>query len=191
MGLLGELDSLRSLLDQVVLTPDVRDNWIWTSNKVEIYRVNETRHTIDDIILDSSLNLQQTKFNRSIPLKVNVLAWRVKRKRLPVLAELDNKGIDIDSVLCLNCTNMAESVDHCLVACSNAISIWNKVLRWWNINYNSFSTFEELVVLSPSGLNTKCKDIWNGIIWITAYYIWKNRNVKVFGKNVMISDAVL
>ncbi|XP_071700405.1 uncharacterized protein [Rutidosis leptorrhynchoides] len=113
-----------------------------------------------------------------------------KKEDIAVLVKLDKKGIDIDSVLCPNCTNVGESVDHCLVSCSNAALIWNKVLRWWNINCNS-SSIDDLFALSPLGSNTQCKIIWEGITWITVYYIWKNRNAKVFGKKILSIDATL
>ncbi|XP_071704551.1 uncharacterized protein [Rutidosis leptorrhynchoides] len=183
-----KLDWIRSPAGRAAV---ICDKWLWTANNDQMYKVNYIRCIIDNLSLVSNSHSQETKFNRLVHLKINVFAWRVKRKRLSVLVELDRKCIDIDSVLCPCCTNDTETVNHCLVSCEIAKATWNKVIRWWNLTYNSFSSIDDLLDLSLPRSNTQCKKIWEGISWITAYYIWKNKNAKVFAKKVMCSDAIL
>ncbi|GJU42534.1 RNA-directed DNA polymerase, eukaryota, reverse transcriptase zinc-binding domain protein [Tanacetum coccineum] len=45
------------------------------------------------------------------------------RGRLPVKDELDKKGIDLHSVLCLVCDNAYESIDHEIVLCSEVMKV--------------------------------------------------------------------
>ncbi|GKE37908.1 RNA-directed DNA polymerase, eukaryota, reverse transcriptase zinc-binding domain protein, partial [Tanacetum coccineum] len=60
------------------------------------------------------------------PKKVNIFVWRALKGRRPVREELDKRRIDLDSVLCLSCTNAIESCAHCLVTCDLAMRVWDK-----------------------------------------------------------------
>ncbi|XP_071687137.1 uncharacterized protein [Rutidosis leptorrhynchoides] len=83
--------------------------------------------------------------------KVEVFVWRVLKKWLPVLVELDKWGIDLHSVRCSICDNDIESVDHSLGTCKEVNDLWRKVLDWWGFMLESHdlalhnSTFAELI----------------------------------------------
>ncbi|GJS11827.1 putative RNA-directed DNA polymerase [Tanacetum coccineum] len=65
--------------------------------------------------------------------------WRLDAKgvfsmkglsKILVRVELDKKGIDLDFLLCPLCDNVVESVDHCLVLCEKALTVWDRILGW-------------------------------------------------------------
>ncbi|GJW68204.1 RNA-directed DNA polymerase, eukaryota [Tanacetum coccineum] len=75
----------------------------------------------------------ETVWNKQIPKKINVVAWRMVRDRLPVRVEFDRKGIDLHSVLCPMCDNACESIDHGIVLYSEVIKVWSLVFGWWHL----------------------------------------------------------
>ncbi|XP_071694630.1 uncharacterized protein [Rutidosis leptorrhynchoides] len=110
--------------------------------------------------------------------------WRVQTNRLPVRIELDNKGIDLNSVLCPVCNDDIESINHALVACKSAASLWEKVRLWWGIDNLQITSYSDLALCSSPHIRDNLgSQIWQAVIWVTTYYIWKNRNALVFGNN--------
>ncbi|XP_071695636.1 uncharacterized protein [Rutidosis leptorrhynchoides] len=118
-----------------------------------------------------------------VPKKVDVFVWRAGRERLPVLVELDKRGVDLDSVLCPLCGEFVETVDHALFSCKLVRVIWEKILAWWGIastkvNFDSLQGAVSSLNCSGAGIK-----IWQGLVWISMYLIWKNRNQMVFKKS--------
>ncbi|XP_071738700.1 uncharacterized protein [Rutidosis leptorrhynchoides] len=97
--------------------------------------------------------------------KVEVFVWRARRNRLPVLSELDKRGIDLHSVLCPLCDDEVETVNHALLSCKKVREIWEKVFMWWDIVYNQQS-LEDILGESP---HLQCSEdgakIWQAMIW--------------------------
>ncbi|GKE63594.1 reverse transcriptase domain, reverse transcriptase zinc-binding domain protein [Tanacetum coccineum] len=123
----------------------------------------------------------KTIWRSIIPRKVNVFVWRALRGRLPVRTELDKKGIDLDSLLCPGCDNVAESVDHCLALCENAINVWDRIFFWWRVGPVDVFTIKDFLLLNGGvSMPKEAKALWSATIWVAAYMIWKNRNNKVF-----------
>ncbi|GJS23993.1 cysteine-rich receptor-like protein kinase [Tanacetum coccineum] len=86
---------------------------------------------------------------------VRYLARWIKEMRV----ELDKKGIDLDSILCPSCDNVVESVVPCLVLCEKALSVWDR---------------------GGVGMEKEARVLWEVVVLVAAYYIWKSRNLRVF-----------
>ncbi|GKA93191.1 RNA-directed DNA polymerase, eukaryota, reverse transcriptase zinc-binding domain protein [Tanacetum coccineum] len=88
-----ELTDLQNLLTNLHLSMD-QDLWEFTQDTTRIFSVNSMRKTISNTSVDPTS--QQTRWNKLLPFKVNILAWRIAKKRLPTRANLDKRGIDLD-----------------------------------------------------------------------------------------------
>lgn len=44
--------------------------------------------------------VDDTRWNHTIPIKVNVFPWRLYLNKLPSTVKLDRRGVQIDSILC-------------------------------------------------------------------------------------------
>nr|GEW87674.1 reverse transcriptase domain, reverse transcriptase zinc-binding domain protein [Tanacetum cinerariifolium] len=104
------------------------DFWTWSPNISNGYSVASARHLIDSHILDVSPNA--IRWNRNIPIKVNVFLWRLSLNKLPSRENLDKKGIDVDSILCPICNDDVESVNHFFFTCDMAKDLWAMLARW-------------------------------------------------------------
>ncbi|XP_071728938.1 uncharacterized protein [Rutidosis leptorrhynchoides] len=156
-----------------------QNRWVWTLDSDGLFRVNSLASSIDAQLLGSNVSSLCTIRNNIIPKKIEIFAWRTLKKRLPVRIELDKRGIDLDSVRCPVCDDDLESVEHSIIFCKNALDIWDRVYKWWNMGSFSSFSIQEVLGDDPASNTSKFgKKVWLAVRWISAYLIWKNRNNK-------------
>lgn len=111
------------------------------------------------------------------------------------MTELDKRGIDLHSTLCLCCDDQIETVDQSLLLCKEVMVMvmWDKVLKWWNKATVNQLSIRELFEYLVNGCVTKLKkkEMQEAVMWITTYFIWRNRNNKIFGAKVLNSAWLL
>ncbi|XP_071705301.1 uncharacterized protein [Rutidosis leptorrhynchoides] len=178
---IGELEELNMLISSVCLKPTDVDSWKWSLANNGVFAVKNLSVIIDDKLLSAGTNVLETLRNNLVPKKVEVFVWRARKKRLPSLTELDHRGIDLHSTRYPLCNDDVESVDHALMFCKFAFDVWCKVFDWWGINLSSSLSIIELFwgtsSITMSDLGSM---IWQAVIWVSGYLIWRNRNQKVF-----------
>jgi hypothetical protein len=80
---------------------------------------------------------------------------------------------------------------------SYAMSVWEKVYRWWKVgDVNAFSIGELFASNGNVDISNHAIRLWQAVRWTSGYYIWKERNMRVFkGKvssvNKMFQDIQL
>ncbi|GJX49792.1 RNA-directed DNA polymerase, eukaryota, reverse transcriptase zinc-binding domain protein [Tanacetum coccineum] len=164
----------------------------WKLSEDGDFKVKELSRLIEDKILQVENDAQETLWNKLVPKKVNVFVWRALKGRLPVRVELDRRGIDLDSVLCACCNDSVESCTHCLVTCDLAMSVWIKIFNWWKMGTISVFTIDEL--FSRNGdinIPASLASVWQAVIWTSGYFIWKERNNRVFCKKVSSANNIV
>ncbi|GKC28788.1 RNA-directed DNA polymerase, eukaryota, partial [Tanacetum coccineum] len=90
------------------------------------------RHLVDSRLL--VVDQIATRWNRCVPIKVNVFLWRLSLNKLPSRVNLDRKCIDVGSVLCPICQDDVESVNHTFFSCEMAKVLWDLLARWWELD---------------------------------------------------------
>ncbi|XP_071713962.1 uncharacterized protein [Rutidosis leptorrhynchoides] len=168
------------MLSGVKLNSHAKDLWIWKAGGSEIFSTKGLTNLLNSRLLIPSSNSRETLCNKLVPKKIEVFVWRANKKRLPVLVELDKRGIDLHSVRYPLCDNDIETVNHSLILCKHAFDVWCKVFDWWGRGGIPFVNVEDM--FTDAGQTNTCvgKSIWQAVIWSTTYLIWKNRNQKVF-----------
>ena len=80
----------------------LKDRWCWSLNSSgEFSSVASVIFLIDKLSL--SVFDRFSLWNNLVPIKVYVMVWRLSLNRLPVRNNLVNRGVEIDSLLCLIC----------------------------------------------------------------------------------------
>ncbi|XP_071714290.1 uncharacterized protein [Rutidosis leptorrhynchoides] len=186
-----ELNALTALLATFEFDPISRDKWSCCFAPNEVFSVRALASEIDSNLLVDSITHQGTFRNNLTPKKVEIFAWRALKKRLPIMLELDKRGIDLHSVCCPLCDDDLESVEHSLIFCKHAMDVWERVFNWWGAgNFSNFSLFEIFNGNGSFVMSGIGKKIWQAVLWISAYLIWKNNNIKVFqGTEVVNSET--
>ncbi|XP_071739183.1 uncharacterized protein [Rutidosis leptorrhynchoides] len=97
---LGELHQLELLMRNVKMNPEKEDTWEWKLNGCGKFSTQCLTKLIMSCAFPSNTTNTVTLTNNLVPKKVGVFVWRAMRNRLPVLLELDKRGIGLNSVLC-------------------------------------------------------------------------------------------
>ncbi|XP_071739060.1 uncharacterized protein [Rutidosis leptorrhynchoides] len=180
------------IIKTVSISGSGANKWKFSGDKSGSFVTKSMAKTIDDKLISRETNPTATIKNNLVPLKVGIFVWRVLRKRIVVRVELDRRGIDLDTLLCPLCNDVVESVDHAIYSCKSAKDVWIDILKWWNLFLPSGATFEDLIKGSNSPtMNSNMWKVWQAVVWVTCYLIWKNRNLKVFKNDSWAAPKII
>nr|GEZ00802.1 hypothetical protein [Tanacetum cinerariifolium] len=121
---------LESLIYNLQITSN-HDNWECLIDPSRNFTVKGMRNAITNTLMPSNPSL--TRWNKLVPIKVNIASWRIENRRIPTQVNLDLRGIDLHSVRCSNCDEDLEIEEHLLVNCTLAKNTWLEIIKWWNI----------------------------------------------------------
>ncbi|PWA77908.1 reverse transcriptase zinc-binding domain-containing protein [Artemisia annua] len=130
------------------------------------FTVKSARLAIDKKLLISDTKV--TRWSKLVPIKVNVMGWRLSIDKLPTRVNLDARGIDILSVLCPVCGECTESTSHIFFECSFVSQVYKMFERWWDIHIPE----------------TRCYQQW--LDWFLALRLHKVQKA-AFGNNVLVT----
>nr|GEY43105.1 RNA-directed DNA polymerase, eukaryota, reverse transcriptase zinc-binding domain protein [Tanacetum cinerariifolium] len=86
------------------------DRYVWTLESDGVFLVASIRKEIDGRpFQDVSLS---TRWVKSVPIKVNIIAWKVKSNAFPTRFNISRRGMDIDSIVCPICNADVETTNH-------------------------------------------------------------------------------
>ncbi|GJT98055.1 RNA-directed DNA polymerase, eukaryota [Tanacetum coccineum] len=104
-----QLNSLAEISRMTTLVP-CEDRYVWTLESDGVFSVASIRKEIDgNRFQDVSL---PTRWVKSVPIKMNIIAWKVKSNALPTRFNISRRGMDIDSIVCPICNAGVESTNH-------------------------------------------------------------------------------
>ncbi|GKD32134.1 RNA-directed DNA polymerase, eukaryota, partial [Tanacetum coccineum] len=155
------------------------DSWSWTLNNSGGYTVASSRNMIDSRLLPKG-DLK-TRWIRYVPNKVNTFAWKVMTNSLPTRFNISRRGIDIESLSCVNCDVGIETNDHLFFACNTAKKISKLINRWWDVPFMDINSYGEWRSwIDNVKLPKKNKSMFQGIYFVMWWLLWNFRNKKMF-----------
>nr|GEU35357.1 RNA-directed DNA polymerase, eukaryota, reverse transcriptase zinc-binding domain protein [Tanacetum cinerariifolium] len=119
-----QLDALMDLVSTVNLM-SMGDRWVWTLESSGEFSVASLRKVIDEKRLLSVCS--KTRWVKFVPIKVNVLAWKIKMDVLPTRLNISRRGIDIHSISCPICDCGVESLELLFFRCNLTRQIARKI----------------------------------------------------------------
>ncbi|GJS39436.1 RNA-directed DNA polymerase, eukaryota, reverse transcriptase zinc-binding domain protein [Tanacetum coccineum] len=157
----------------------IADRWVWSLEGSGEFTVASIRKKIDDKRL-LGVN-SKTRWIKSVPIKVNVHAWKVKLDGLPTRLNISRRGIVIDSIFCPICDNGVESASHLFFSCNMVRQISGKITQWWDIPPVDGNSYEDWSSwLLSLRLSSKLKNILEGVFYVSWWHIWSFRNKLLF-----------
>ena len=175
---MSQLNSLAEISRRTTLMP-CEDCFIWSLEGDEVFHVASIRKKIDgnrfqDVCLP-------TRWVKSVPIKVNIIAWKVKSNAFPTRFNISRRGMDIDSMVCPICNTGVETTNHIFFQCVVVRQIMRKISSWWNIDYSDVNFYEEWRVwLVSIRIQSKLKGILEGVYFGLWWYMWNFRNKILF-----------
>nr|GEX41031.1 RNA-directed DNA polymerase, eukaryota, reverse transcriptase zinc-binding domain protein [Tanacetum cinerariifolium] len=144
--------------------------------------VKSARNHIDDVLLPS--HGSATRWVNKVPIKINILAWKVCKDILPTRFNLSLRGININSILCLVCHMAGESSSHMFFSCNVARVLFQKIARWWDLDVVDLLSYKDWISLFSSlRLSKGAKSILEGVFYVSWWTIWKYQNQVIFGSS--------
>ncbi|GJV81034.1 RNA-directed DNA polymerase, eukaryota, partial [Tanacetum coccineum] len=162
-----EEEQLHLLVDKVapVILSSLNDRWVWTLDSAGEFSVKSARSYIDDYLLP--MVGAPTRWVNVVPIKINILAWRVCLDRLPTRFNLSLCGIDVSSILCPICSSAGETSSHLLFSCNVARQLLLKVARWWELDIQDFHSYVDwLSWFNGLRLSKGLKCVLEGVFYV-------------------------
>jgi hypothetical protein len=178
--LVGEL---KSLLHMVVLQVDKEDRWLWNLETSHVYSVRSAYKLLTTQPPTASVVSVSSLWNKDIPLKVVLFAWRLFRDRLPTKSNLIRRGvISGDAISCVAGCGLEESSEHLFLHCNIFGAIWHYTYRWLNVSSVSpFTVGDHFIQFTALGGLVKARQSILQVLWFaTSWEIWKERNNRLF-----------
>ncbi|XP_071704405.1 uncharacterized protein [Rutidosis leptorrhynchoides] len=94
----GEFATFSDLISSVSTVDGTTDSWRWTYNTCGLFSTQVLTGQINSKILQAGTSVFETERNNLVPSKLEVFVWRSRKRFIPVLTELDKRGIDLNSV---------------------------------------------------------------------------------------------
>nr|GEY88525.1 RNA-directed DNA polymerase, eukaryota [Tanacetum cinerariifolium] len=135
-----QLDLLQNLIGPTILT-NLEDRWVWDLNGEGVFHVKDLRNLLDESFLPKDTTA--TRWVKSIPIKINVIAWKVYLDRLPTRLNLIRRGVQVPSLSCPVCNAAYEDMSHLLSSCDLANDVVRLVCRWWNLTWSPLGSYSE------------------------------------------------
>nr|GEZ07400.1 RNA-directed DNA polymerase, eukaryota [Tanacetum cinerariifolium] len=179
---------LLDLLDSVVLS-NVEDKMSWDFNDEGVFLVKDVRSLLDETFLPKTD--VPTWWIKSIPIKVNVFAWKLLLDRLPTRSNLALRNINVSSLLCPICNLVPEDSSHLFFGCSMAKEAFKLVCRWWQVDFHSLNSYDGWLYWFKSiRLGNKSKEVFEGVFYVSWWSIWNFRNQLLFSVQKPRKDAI-
>nr|GEV96972.1 RNA-directed DNA polymerase, eukaryota [Tanacetum cinerariifolium] len=158
---------------------------------VEQVQFNELSDILQLVSLIILIVDTRTLWIKYVPIKVNILAWKIKIEALPTTFNISRRGIDIDSILCPICECGVESARHVFFSCSLVRQIVRKVCSWWDVMYIDVNSYVEWFNLMNSlRLKSKSKLMIECVFYVVWLHVWTFHN-KLFFEDKKPSKAII
>nr|GEX69201.1 nucleotide-binding alpha-beta plait domain-containing protein [Tanacetum cinerariifolium] len=155
------------------------DRYTWLLGNDGTFSVASIRKVIDgNRFQEVSLS---TRWVKSVPIKVNILAWKVKSNALPTRFNISRHGMDIDSIDYPICNMGVETTSHVFFQCKVVRQIMRKISSWWNMDYLEVDSYEDWRAwLVSTRIHSSLKGIIEGIYYGLWWVMWNFRNKLLF-----------
>ncbi|GKB26857.1 RNA-directed DNA polymerase, eukaryota [Tanacetum coccineum] len=157
-------------------------------------RRSYARDLMDEVLLPKE-NVA-TRWIKTIPIKVNVFAWKLHLDRLPTRSNLLKRGIQVQSSLCPIYNVLLEDTSHLFFSCDVALAISRLICRWWNVSWSPVDSYSGwLEWFNSIRLGSKLKGILEGVFYVSWWCLWNFRNQLLFAskkprKETLFDDVV-
>nr|GEU33239.1 retrovirus-related Pol polyprotein from transposon TNT 1-94 [Tanacetum cinerariifolium] len=128
--------------------------------------VKDVRCLLDDVFLPKAE--VPTWWIKSIPIKINIFAWKLCLDRLPTRVNLAKRNMAVASLLFPLCDSSMKDAAHLFLRCDMAKDVMFLVSRWWDLEDHRFGSFQEwLAWFNSIRLGAKSKGVLEGVFYIS------------------------
>nr|GEZ47265.1 RNA-directed DNA polymerase, eukaryota [Tanacetum cinerariifolium] len=154
-----------------------------------VFHVKDLRNLLDESFLPKDSTA--TRWVKSIPIKINVFAYKVYLNRLPTRLNLIRRGVQVPSLSCSVCNAAYEDMSHLLFSCDLANDVVRLVCRWWNLTWPPLGSYSEwLSWFNSIRLCSRIKGMLEWVFYVTWWCLWTFRNQLLFATQNPRKDVI-
>ena len=177
-----QLEELANKVSMVVLS-DVHDRFSWSLDGEGLFSVASTRKRIDERLC--LLDGPPTRWIKLVPIKVNILAWRIAMNKLPSRFNMSLRGLEVPSIVSPVFQVGVETTYHLFFFCPLASAIATKIQRWWGLQVTRISSYQDwLNWLEGLKFRREVKEYLEGTMFVSWWIIWSYPNMLIFSLDV-------
>ncbi|XP_076937334.1 uncharacterized protein LOC143604882 [Bidens hawaiensis] len=166
------------------------DKWRWIGDGSGSFTVQGAREVMADSLYGEDTGSLRS-WDSWIPIRINCFTWRLLQHRVAVAVNLLARGMSSVSPNCLCCLSVEESVNHVFLDCSRAKEIWRAVSMWSGYDVTGFKSLSQLVQVAEEPINVMGRRILKASIFVSMWFIWKQRNARTFDHRRLSTDAIM
>ncbi|XP_020245399.1 uncharacterized protein LOC109823532 [Asparagus officinalis] len=123
--------------------------------------------------------------------KHSVILWLNTLSRLLTKDRLCKMGI-LNENQCILCSAQQETSKHMFFECQFSAHIWNEIMEWSDYSWRSCN-WDQIISWYSTNLKGKgyMKKIKRMTLSATVYWIWKERNLRIFQGRMHTSDQLV
>jgi len=177
---------LMNEIEGISLSREREDEWQWRDDKTQVYTVNSAYTKLkNDKFVQDGFSYSEFRKIKALP-SAQFFAWRVIINKVATRDNLERKGIDVGSRMCVLCGTNEETINHLFFSCDVTSHVWKMCDSW--VRRSSLYHMSAQIHFSQFkflGLHTNYSNVW-GCMWMAIIWgIWSHRNGVIF-KNTLI-----
>ncbi|XP_076919179.1 uncharacterized protein LOC143579888 [Bidens hawaiensis] len=126
-----------------------------------------------------------------VPIKINCFVWRMLQNKIPVAPNLINRGMSLLSTDCRACVSEVESTKLVFLDCNRAKAIWRLISIWCGWDFTGLDSFKHLLDITEEPQSKCDRRLLIAIVYSTFWFIWKQRNERVFNARIVSIDSTV
>ncbi|GJT69400.1 putative RNA-directed DNA polymerase, eukaryota, reverse transcriptase zinc-binding domain protein [Tanacetum coccineum] len=185
-----EMNQLRDLLGLVnsFCPCDTPNSWAFTLNTHKYIIVASMCREIEKHILCDQPSI--TRWNKSMPTKINVHIWRLYLNHLLTRCNLDSRSIDLHSSRCPVRDGDIETAQHLFIDCLIVSGLWHMVIKWWHLENHPQDLHSLLSWSDTVNFMDTTKTCFDVVVHTTTWIIWRYRNHVCFNSKPPWKDTL-
>ncbi|KAJ9562069.1 hypothetical protein OSB04_007229 [Centaurea solstitialis] len=109
-------------------------SWRWDLDGSGLFSVSSLRMALENKLFFREGD-SKTIWLNPLPSKVNIFIWKLQNERLPTLANLSRRGINLPSLLCHFCGLETETEQHLFCSCPIIRASLEEFRAWWGVRW--------------------------------------------------------
>jgi len=171
-------------LTNIILQPTHSDRWIWHLHASNKYNVTSAyNHLLSSTNNNLAADHITEIWNKEVPLKFSLFAWRLMHNRLPTTDNLVKRQIlQPNAQLCVGGCGMMEDAKHLFFSCDFFGKLWYGISHWlrYHIVFPEHVSDHLYQFGTLGGFFKRNRSTFN-LIWLSCVWvIWIERNAWVF-----------
>ena len=124
-----------------------------------------------------------------VPKMVAFFLWTAARGGILTIDNLVKKNLPLVNWCCL-CRGEKEIVDHLLIHCKYANTLWSEVLRLFGVQWVMPKNIVSLLSVWWNWLESHTSNVWNMVLVCLVWLIWKEHNARIFKETERLVNYV-